>query len=229
MRASTIICGQVGRDRARGACALSLRWSARRCDFLVCGAFVLAERQSSRSWSAQRTSYEMPTAMRAERARRRTRVASRTKTRGIRPASRRASRSHESTRKRHDKPHDADFDACHAHCEIQHRAANGARCSFITSSRRLECLPYCDFVEQQTVALQEVRARPDMTVNLPGRALRFRRRQGAPRRDAERRLKRPTRQPASGSSSNTRAPCATTSILSHAAAIRPRKARQISW
>lgn len=28
--------------------------------------------------------------------------------------------------------------------------------------------PYCDFAEQQTVALQDVRARPDMTVNLPG-------------------------------------------------------------
>ncbi len=29
-------------------------------------------------------------------------------------------------------------------------------------------LPYCDFVEQQTVAVGEVRSRPDMTVNLPG-------------------------------------------------------------
>ena len=29
-------------------------------------------------------------------------------------------------------------------------------------------LPYCDFSEQQTVALDEVRVRPDMTVNLPG-------------------------------------------------------------
>jgi DNA recombination protein RmuC len=29
-------------------------------------------------------------------------------------------------------------------------------------------LPYCDFSEQQTVALEEVRARPDMTINLPG-------------------------------------------------------------
>ena len=29
-------------------------------------------------------------------------------------------------------------------------------------------LPYCDFSEQQTVALEEARARPDMTVNLPG-------------------------------------------------------------
>jgi DNA recombination protein RmuC len=29
-------------------------------------------------------------------------------------------------------------------------------------------LPYCDFFEQQTVALQEARVRPDMTVNLPG-------------------------------------------------------------
>lgn len=29
-------------------------------------------------------------------------------------------------------------------------------------------LPYCDFAEQQTVALQEARVRPDMTVNLPG-------------------------------------------------------------
>ncbi|HVN69658.1 MAG TPA: DNA recombination protein RmuC [Candidatus Binatia bacterium] len=28
--------------------------------------------------------------------------------------------------------------------------------------------PYCDFAEQQTVALEEARARPDMTVNLPG-------------------------------------------------------------
>ena len=29
-------------------------------------------------------------------------------------------------------------------------------------------LPYCDFTEQQTVALEEARVRPDMTVNLPG-------------------------------------------------------------
>lgn len=29
-------------------------------------------------------------------------------------------------------------------------------------------LPYCDFSEQQTVALEEGRGRPDMTVNLPG-------------------------------------------------------------
>ncbi|HEU5480493.1 MAG TPA: DNA recombination protein RmuC, partial [Candidatus Tumulicola sp.] len=29
-------------------------------------------------------------------------------------------------------------------------------------------LPYCDFSEQQTVALEEARVRPDMTVNLPG-------------------------------------------------------------
>lgn len=29
-------------------------------------------------------------------------------------------------------------------------------------------LPYCDFFEQQTVALEEMRVRPDMTVNLPG-------------------------------------------------------------
>jgi DNA recombination protein RmuC len=29
-------------------------------------------------------------------------------------------------------------------------------------------LPYCDFYEQQTVALEEARVRPDMTVNLPG-------------------------------------------------------------
>jgi DNA recombination protein RmuC len=29
-------------------------------------------------------------------------------------------------------------------------------------------LPYCDFSEQQTVALEELRVRPDMTVNLPG-------------------------------------------------------------
>lgn len=29
-------------------------------------------------------------------------------------------------------------------------------------------LPYCDFSEQQTVALQEMRVRPDMTINLPG-------------------------------------------------------------
>ena len=29
-------------------------------------------------------------------------------------------------------------------------------------------LPYCDFAEQQTVALEEARVRPDMTVNLPG-------------------------------------------------------------
>jgi DNA recombination protein RmuC len=29
-------------------------------------------------------------------------------------------------------------------------------------------LPYCDFSEQQTVALEEARGRPDMTVNLPG-------------------------------------------------------------
>ena len=29
-------------------------------------------------------------------------------------------------------------------------------------------LPYCDFTEQQTVAIEEARARPDMTVNLPG-------------------------------------------------------------
>ncbi len=29
-------------------------------------------------------------------------------------------------------------------------------------------LPHCDFVEQQTVALEEARVRPDMTVNLPG-------------------------------------------------------------
>jgi DNA recombination protein RmuC len=29
-------------------------------------------------------------------------------------------------------------------------------------------LPYCDFSEQQTVALEEMRVRPDMTVNLPG-------------------------------------------------------------
>ncbi len=29
-------------------------------------------------------------------------------------------------------------------------------------------LPYCDFLEQQTVALEEARVRPDMTVNLPG-------------------------------------------------------------
>jgi DNA recombination protein RmuC len=29
-------------------------------------------------------------------------------------------------------------------------------------------LPYCDFAEQQTVALDEARVRPDMTVNLPG-------------------------------------------------------------
>jgi DNA recombination protein RmuC len=29
-------------------------------------------------------------------------------------------------------------------------------------------LPYCDFTEQQTVALEEVRVRPDMRVNLPG-------------------------------------------------------------
>ncbi len=29
-------------------------------------------------------------------------------------------------------------------------------------------LPYCDFFEQQTVALEEARVRPDMTVNLPG-------------------------------------------------------------
>jgi DNA recombination protein RmuC len=29
-------------------------------------------------------------------------------------------------------------------------------------------LPYCDFSEQQTVALDEARIRPDMTVNLPG-------------------------------------------------------------
>jgi DNA recombination protein RmuC len=30
-------------------------------------------------------------------------------------------------------------------------------------------LPYCDFSEQQTVALEEARARPDMTINLPGK------------------------------------------------------------
>jgi DNA recombination protein RmuC len=29
-------------------------------------------------------------------------------------------------------------------------------------------LPYCDFAEQQTIALEEARVRPDMTVNLPG-------------------------------------------------------------
>lgn len=29
-------------------------------------------------------------------------------------------------------------------------------------------LPHCDFIEQQTVALEEARVRPDMTVNLPG-------------------------------------------------------------
>jgi DNA recombination protein RmuC len=29
-------------------------------------------------------------------------------------------------------------------------------------------LPYCDFAEQQTVALEQSRLRPDMTVNLPG-------------------------------------------------------------
>lgn len=29
-------------------------------------------------------------------------------------------------------------------------------------------LPFCDFSEQQTVALEEARVRPDMTVNLPG-------------------------------------------------------------
>jgi DNA recombination protein RmuC len=29
-------------------------------------------------------------------------------------------------------------------------------------------LPYCDFYEQQTVALEEARVRPDMTINLPG-------------------------------------------------------------
>ena len=29
-------------------------------------------------------------------------------------------------------------------------------------------LPYCDFAEQQTVAIEEARVRPDMTVNLPG-------------------------------------------------------------
>lgn len=29
-------------------------------------------------------------------------------------------------------------------------------------------LPYCDFAEQQTVAIDEARVRPDMTVNLPG-------------------------------------------------------------
>ncbi|MGB6599851.1 MAG: DNA recombination protein RmuC [Candidatus Cybelea sp.] len=29
-------------------------------------------------------------------------------------------------------------------------------------------LSYCDFVEQQTIALEETRGRPDMTVNLPG-------------------------------------------------------------
>jgi DNA recombination protein RmuC len=29
-------------------------------------------------------------------------------------------------------------------------------------------LPYCDFSEQQTIALEEMRVRPDMTVNLPG-------------------------------------------------------------
>jgi DNA recombination protein RmuC len=29
-------------------------------------------------------------------------------------------------------------------------------------------LPYCDFSEQQTVALEEARRRPDMTINLPG-------------------------------------------------------------
>lgn len=29
-------------------------------------------------------------------------------------------------------------------------------------------LPYCDFSEQQTVALEDMRVRPDMTVNLPG-------------------------------------------------------------
>jgi DNA recombination protein RmuC len=29
-------------------------------------------------------------------------------------------------------------------------------------------LPYCDFAEQQTVVLDDVRLRPDMTVNLPG-------------------------------------------------------------
>lgn len=29
-------------------------------------------------------------------------------------------------------------------------------------------LAYCDFTEQQTVVLEQVRARPDMTVNLPG-------------------------------------------------------------
>lgn len=34
-------------------------------------------------------------------------------------------------------------------------------------------LPYCDFAEQQTVALEEARVRPDMTVNLPGDRLVF--------------------------------------------------------
>lgn len=34
-------------------------------------------------------------------------------------------------------------------------------------------LPYCDFAEQQTVALDEARVRPDMTVNLPGDRLVF--------------------------------------------------------
>jgi DNA recombination protein RmuC len=29
-------------------------------------------------------------------------------------------------------------------------------------------LPHCDFTEQQTVALEELRVRPDMTINLPG-------------------------------------------------------------
>jgi DNA recombination protein RmuC len=29
-------------------------------------------------------------------------------------------------------------------------------------------LPYCDFSEQQTVAIEEARIRPDMTINLPG-------------------------------------------------------------
>jgi len=34
-------------------------------------------------------------------------------------------------------------------------------------------LPYCDFAEQQTVALEEARVRPDMTINLPGERVVF--------------------------------------------------------
>ena len=88
-------------------------------------------------------------------------------------------------------------------------------------------LPYCDFVEQQTVALEEARVRPDMTVKLPGERCVFVDAK-APIDAMQAALEGSTMRRESDSSNSTLARYASTSICSRAGATRPQKARRIS-